>query len=66
MKVAVLAGGRSSEHDVSLSSAVSVRAGVAAAGTPRSSGATVTIYLGSDSGGAATPTPSPTPTPTTG
>ena len=33
-----------------------------AAGTPRSSGATVTIYLGSDSGGgAATPTPSPSP-----
>jgi serine/threonine-protein kinase len=35
-----------------------------AAGTPRSSGATVTIYLGSDSGGgAATPTPSPSPSP---
>ncbi|HEX8102519.1 MAG TPA: D-alanine--D-alanine ligase family protein [Solirubrobacteraceae bacterium] len=32
MKVAVLAGGRSSEHDVSLSSAQSVRDGVAAAG----------------------------------
>ncbi|HWK26619.1 MAG TPA: D-alanine--D-alanine ligase family protein [Solirubrobacter sp.] len=32
MKVAVLAGGRSSEHDVSLHSAESVRAGVAAAG----------------------------------
>jgi D-alanine-D-alanine ligase len=32
MKVAVLAGGRSSEHDVSLSSAASVREGVAAAG----------------------------------
>ncbi len=32
MRVAVLAGGRSSEHDVSLSSAASVRAGVAAAG----------------------------------
>ncbi len=32
MRVAVLAGGRSSEHDVSLSSAVSVREGVAAAG----------------------------------
>jgi D-alanine-D-alanine ligase len=32
MKVAVLAGGRSSEHEVSLSSAASVRAGVAAAG----------------------------------
>ncbi len=32
MRVAVLAGGRSSEHDVSLSSAESVRAGVAAAG----------------------------------
>ncbi|WP_053226612.1 Stk1 family PASTA domain-containing Ser/Thr kinase [Solirubrobacter soli] len=38
-----------------------------AAGTPRSTGATVTIFLGSDSsGGAATPTASPTPTPTTG
>ncbi len=35
-----------------------------AAGTPRSSGATVTIYLGSDSGAAATPTASPTATPT--
>ena len=32
MKVAVLAGGRSSEHDVSLSSADSVRAGLAEAG----------------------------------
>ena len=32
MRVAVLAGGRSSEHDVSLSSGVSVREGVAAAG----------------------------------
>jgi D-alanine-D-alanine ligase len=32
MKVAVLAGGRSSEHDVSLNSAASVRAGVAEAG----------------------------------
>jgi D-alanine-D-alanine ligase len=32
MKVAVLAGGRSSEHDVSLNSAVAVREGVAAAG----------------------------------
>jgi D-alanine-D-alanine ligase len=32
MKVAVLAGGRSSEHDVSLSSAASVREGIAAAG----------------------------------
>ena len=32
MKVAVLAGGRSSEHDVSLSSAAAVREGVAAAG----------------------------------
>ncbi len=32
MRVAVLAGGRSSEHDVSLSSAASVREGVAAAG----------------------------------
>ncbi len=32
MKVAVLAGGRSSEHDVSLHSAAAVRAGVAAAG----------------------------------
>ena len=32
MKVAVLAGGRSSEHDVSLNSAAAVRAGVAAAG----------------------------------
>jgi D-alanine-D-alanine ligase len=32
MKVAVLAGGRSSEHEVSLSSAASVREGVAAAG----------------------------------
>ena len=32
MKVAVLAGGRSSEHDVSLSSAAAVRDGVAAAG----------------------------------
>jgi D-alanine-D-alanine ligase len=32
VRVAVLAGGRSSEHDVSLSSAVSVREGVAAAG----------------------------------
>ena len=32
MKVAVLAGGRSSEHDVSLNSAASVREGVAAAG----------------------------------
>ena len=32
MRVAVLAGGRSSEHDVSLSSAESVREGVAAAG----------------------------------
>ena len=32
MKVAVLAGGRSSEHDVSLSSAESVRAGLADAG----------------------------------
>jgi D-alanine-D-alanine ligase len=32
MRVAVLSGGRSSEHDVSLSSAVSVRDGVAAAG----------------------------------
>jgi beta-lactam-binding protein with PASTA domain len=38
-----------------------------AAGTKRSSGATVTIYLGSDSGGGTpTPTPSPTPTPTVG
>jgi D-alanine-D-alanine ligase len=32
MRVAILAGGRSSEHDVSLSSASSVREGVAAAG----------------------------------
>jgi D-alanine-D-alanine ligase len=32
MRVAVLAGGRSSEHEVSLHSAASVRAGVAAAG----------------------------------
>jgi len=32
VKVAVLAGGRSSEHDVSLSSAAAVREGVAAAG----------------------------------
>ena len=32
MKVAVLAGGRSSEHDVSLSSAASVRAGLEQAG----------------------------------
>src|SRR3954467_4112471 len=32
MRVAVLAGGRSSEHDVSLSSAASVREGLAAAG----------------------------------
>jgi D-alanine-D-alanine ligase len=32
VRVAVLAGGRSSEHDVSLSSGVSVREGVAAAG----------------------------------
>jgi D-alanine-D-alanine ligase len=32
VKVAVLAGGRSSEHDVSLNSAAAVRAGVAAAG----------------------------------
>ena len=32
MKVAVLAGGRSSEHEVSLNSAAAVRAGVAAAG----------------------------------
>src|SRR5687768_15036878 len=32
MRIVVLAGGRSSEHDVSLSSAVSVREGVAAAG----------------------------------
>jgi D-alanine-D-alanine ligase len=32
MRVAVLAGGRSSEHDVSLGSAAAVRAGVAAAG----------------------------------
>ena len=32
MKVAVLAGGRSSEHEVSLNSAASVREGVAAAG----------------------------------
>jgi len=32
MRVAVLAGGRSSEHDVSLHSAASVREGVAAAG----------------------------------
>ena len=32
-----------------------------AAGTPRSTGATVTIYLGSDADGAATPTPTPTP-----
>jgi D-alanine-D-alanine ligase len=32
MKVAVLAGGRSSEHDVSLNSAASVREGIAAAG----------------------------------
>ena len=32
MRVAVLAGGRSSEHEVSLSSAAAVRAGVAAAG----------------------------------
>ena len=32
MRVAVLAGGRSSEHEVSLSSAASVRAGLAAAG----------------------------------
>ena len=32
MRVAVIAGGRSSEHDVSLDSAVSVREGVAAAG----------------------------------
>jgi serine/threonine-protein kinase len=37
-----------------------------AAGTRRSSGATVTIFLGSDAGGAATPTASPTPTPTAG
>ena len=32
MRVAVLGGGRSSEHDVSLSSAASVRDGLAAAG----------------------------------
>jgi D-alanine-D-alanine ligase len=32
MRVAVLAGGRSSEHDISLESAANVRAGVAAAG----------------------------------
>src|SRR3954463_2149410 len=32
MRVAVLAGGRSSEHDVSLSSAASVRDGLSAAG----------------------------------
>ena len=32
VRVAVLAGGRSSEHDVSLNSAAAVRAGVAAAG----------------------------------
>jgi D-alanine-D-alanine ligase len=32
MRVAVLAGGRSSEHDVSLDSAAAVREGVAAAG----------------------------------
>ena len=32
MRIAVLAGGRSSEHDVSLSSAASVREGLAAAG----------------------------------
>ena len=32
MKVAVLAGGRSSEHDVSLHSAAAVHVGVAAAG----------------------------------
>ncbi|MBE2316959.1 D-alanine--D-alanine ligase [Solirubrobacter sp. CPCC 204708] len=32
MRVAVLAGGRSSEHDVSLSSAAAVRGGIAAAG----------------------------------
>jgi D-alanine-D-alanine ligase len=32
MRVVVLAGGRSSEHDVSLSSAAAVRAGIAAAG----------------------------------
>ena len=32
MRVAVLCGGRSSEHDVSLASAASVRAGLAAAG----------------------------------
>jgi D-alanine-D-alanine ligase len=32
MRVAVLAGGRSSEHDVSLSSAAAVREGIAAAG----------------------------------
>jgi serine/threonine-protein kinase len=38
-----------------------------AAGTRRSTGATVTIFLGSDSGAAApTPTASPTPTPTIG
>jgi len=36
-----------------------------AAGTPRSSGATVTIFLGSNGPGA-TPTPSPSPTPTVG
>ena len=35
-----------------------------AAGTPRSSGATVTIYLGSDSGATATPSPSPSPSAT--
>ena len=32
MRVAVLAGGRSSEHDVSLNSAAAVRDGVVAAG----------------------------------
>jgi D-alanine-D-alanine ligase len=32
VKVAVLAGGRSSEHEVSLSSAASVREGLTAAG----------------------------------
>ena len=32
VRVAVLAGGRSSEHEVSLNSAAAVRAGVAAAG----------------------------------
>jgi serine/threonine protein kinase len=37
-----------------------------AAGTRRSTGATVTIFLGSDSGAGAAPTPTVTPTPTVG